>query len=470
MPTPPSAVTFFEAVDPRALAREYPAGPAFLERFAGMSADALHARQDALFRRAVARAWQIPFYQRLWDAAGVAPGDIGSLADIGRLPTFGKDEVMASVARRPPFGDHHGREVPVDGRILPMIVHTTSGTTGTPQPLIYSPKTREVQNLLLARIYLLQGLRADDVVHSVYGHGLVNGGHYIREVVTRHTPAVFLSAGTGIETPSAKQVELMRDFGVTVLAGFGDFLKRLAQVAREQGIDPVRDIGLRMITGHLSDELRASLGAAWGPQVELFDWYGVGDTGAIAGEGPDHDGLYLQEDAQYVEINDVETGRAVAPGEVGDMVVTCLFIDDLFPIIRFNTHDITRVLPGTSALGLPFRRIAGFLGRSDSMVKLKGINVYPQAIGNILAELDDFAGEYVCVRGRAADGGETFTVRIETRAADPGARLPAYRDLLKRRLGVEVTVSLEAPKSLSALTGVESRQKPVRLVDQRGAA
>ena len=461
------AATYFEALDLPALAAQFPLGDAFAARFCGMPADELRARQDALFMRALARAWQIPFYRRLWGDAGIEAGDIRGLEDIGKLPAFGKDDVMASLARCPPFGDHHGREVPVDGRILPMIVHTTSGTTGRPQPLLYSPKTREVQNLLLARLYRMQGIGADDVVHSVYGHGLINGGHYIREAFTRYTPAVFLSAGTGVETPSAKQVELMRDFGVTVLTGFGDYLKRLAQVAIEQGIDPVKDISLRMITGHLSDELRASLAAAWGPQVELFDWYGVGDTGAIAGEGPDHDGLHLMEDGHFVEINDVETGRALPAGAIGDMIVTCLFIDDIFPIIRFNTHDVTRALTGSSALKLPFRRIAGFLGRSDSMVKIKGINVYPQAIGNILAEKDDFAGEYVCVRSIAADGRELFTVHVESHAG--GARADDYRALLKRRLGVEVEVEVGAPKSLSDQTGVETRQKPVRLIDRRQA-
>jgi phenylacetate-CoA ligase len=462
--------TYHEAVDIAALARRFPSGDAFSARFAGMSADELRAGQNELFVRAVARAWLIPFYQRLWGSAGLVPGDVRSLDDIGTLPAFGKQEVMDAVARRPPLGDHHGREIPVDGRILPMIVHTTSGTTGAPQPLIFSPKTREVQNLLLARLYRLQGIGASDVVHSVYGHGLINGGHYIREAVTRHTAALFLSAGTGVETPSAKQVEIMRDFGVTVLAGFGDYLKRLAQVAVEQGIDPVKDIRLRMISGHLSDEVRASLAGSWGPQVELFDWYGVGDTGAIAGEGPDHAGLYLLEDAQFVEIADVETGQAVTEGQVGDMIVTCLFIDDLFPIIRFNTHDVTRVLPGSSALKLPFRRIAGFLGRSDSMVKIKGINVYPQAIGNILSEMDDFAGEYLCVRSSGAGGSEVFTVRIETRASGDVARASAYRELLKKRLGVEVTVALSEPRSLSVLTGVETRQKPVRLLDERAKA
>ena len=134
------------------------------------------------------------------------------------------------------------------------MLHTTSGTTGSPQVLLFGPKSREVQNLLLARNYQFQGLRPDDVVHSVYGHGMINGGHYVREAVTRWTSAVFLSAGTGVETRSAQQVEVMKRFGATVLVGFGDYLKKLADTAVEMGIEPGRDIPVRLISAHLGRE------------------------------------------------------------------------------------------------------------------------------------------------------------------------------------------------------------------------
>ncbi|RYF84164.1 MAG: phenylacetate--CoA ligase family protein [Comamonadaceae bacterium] len=468
MSTPPEYATYFETLDLAALARDFPVGDAFMRRYGGMSRDELRHGQNALFQRQLLRAWQIPFYQRLWGRAGLQAGDIRTLDDITKLPIFGKSEVMASIERCPPFGDHHGREIPVNGRILPMIFHSTSGTTGRPQPLLFSPRSREIHKLLLARAYMLQGLRGSDVVHSVYGHGPVNGGHYIREAMIHHTPAVFFPAGTGVETPSIKQVEFMRDFGATVIVGFADYIKRLADVAREHGLEPGRDIPVRMISGHLGKDTRAALAEAWGG-AELFDWYGVGDTGLISTEGPDHDGMHFMEDAHFIEICDVDSGDVVPHGEMGDLVVSCLFTDDIFPIIRFNTHDVTRCLPGDNQLGLPFRRMEGFLGRSDNMVKLRGINVFPQAVGSILAGMNGFADEFVCILTREASGREELAVHVECSAQATSALAHDYAALLKRRLGVEVHVQLCAPRSLAPLTGVETRQKPIRLIDRRHA-
>lgn len=458
--------SYFDAINIAALRDEFPVGAAFLHKFVGLSPAALRLWQETLFTKQLKRAWAIPFYQRLWGEAGLSPTDIRSLDDLAKLPSFGKQEIMASVERKPPFGDHHGRDIPVAGKIIPMVLQSTSGTTGRPQPLLYSPRTREVQNLMLARAYLMAGMCATDVVHSVYGHGLVNGGHYIREAVLHFTEALFVSAGTGVETSSIKQVEFMRDFGATVIVGFADYIKRLAEVAREQGLSPGRDIPLRMICGHLSTDAREALSEAWGG-VELFDWYGVGDTGLIAAEGPDHDGLHLMEDAHWIEICNVDTGAPVAQGETGDLIATCLFTDDIFPIIRFNTHDVTRLLPGTSKLNLPFRRIEGFLGRSDNMVKLRGINVFPQALSSLLADSPGFSGEYLCTLTRDASGREDLLVSIETREKSTDGLLKQFRELLKRKLGVEVTVELVAPTSLATLTGVETRQKPIRLIDRR---
>lgn len=455
--------TYFEAADIPRLVREFPVGDAFFARFAGLGRDALREHQEALFARQLRRAWQLPFYQRLWGAVGIRPGDIRSIDDIPKLPMFGKQHIMEAIERRPPLGDHHGREVPVDGRIFPMILHATSGTTGRPQPLLFSPRTREVHKLMLARAYLMQGLRPTDVVHSVYGHGPVNGGHYIREAVVHHTGATFFPAGTGVETPSVKQVEFMRDFQATVIVGFADYIKRLADVARENGLEPGRDIRIRMISGHLAKDARPALAAAWGGP-ELYDWYGVGDTGLIAAEGPDHDGMHIMEDAHYVEICDVDTGAPVPDGDAGDLVITCLFTDDIFPIIRFNSHDLTRLLPGASALKLPFRRMEGFLGRSDSMLKLRGINVFPQALSSLLAGMPGFEGEYLCVLRRDAVGREEMCVRIECSVSREEAVVRQYREYLRRKLGVDVGVELVAPKALSPLTGVETRQKPVRLL------
>jgi len=459
-------LTYYESFDVRQLLADYPLGDAFTQRLAHTPRDELFALQNARFMKLMARAWQIPFYQRHWGAKGLTPGDIAGLQDIARLPPFGKNEIMESVARVPPLGDFSGVDVPIDGALWPMVLHTTSGTTGRPQPLLFSPKSREVQSLLLARIYRMQGLQPGEVVHSVYGHGMINGGHYVREALLHYTHALLITPGTGVETPSVKQVELMRDFGVNVVVGFADYIKRLADVAREQGLVPGRDIPVRRICGHLGRESRETLSAAWGG-AEMFDWYGVGDTGAVAGEGPDHDGLYVMEDAQYVEVADVDSGLPVADGQPGDMLVTCLYKDDIYPIIRFNTHDVTQVLTTPSALGWTLKRIAGFLGRSDNMVKIRGINIFPQSLAPILEDRPEFAGEFICTAERDAAGRDELVVAIETRGAVDAAAAEPWKALLKRKLGVEVRVELVAPKALAALTGIETRQKPIRLIDRR---
>ncbi len=434
----------------------------FASRIARMPRDRLRALQEERFAEVMAFAWRVPFYRRHWGAAGVEPGDIRALDDIGRLPPYSKVDLMASVEAHPPIGDFHGLDTYADADRPPLVFQTTSGTTGRPQPLLFGPRSREIQNLLLARLYAMQGILRSDVIHSVYGHGMVNGGHYVREAVLHWTGAQYLSAGTGVETRSATQVGLMRDFRVTAIVGFGDYITYLAGVARAEGIEPGRDIDVRVISGHMGAEGREAIGRAWGG-AEVYDWYGVGDTGAIAGEGPDHAGMYVHEDAQFLEILDVETGAPAPEGGSGDMVVTCLYKDDVFPIIRFNTHDVSSFRTDASPLGLTFRRIAGFKGRSDNMVKLRGINVYPTGLGVILTESDpDLLPEFVCEVMRK-DGRDAMTVHIET-LGDADADVAPLKALLKQRIGVEIGVALAAPGALAELTQIEKRQKPIRLI------
>ncbi|HEV7233187.1 MAG TPA: phenylacetate--CoA ligase family protein [Sphingorhabdus sp.] len=447
--------TYFEAFDAKQMLADYPVGDAFTARYAAMSRDELHALQNERFLTLMKRGWEIPFYQRLWGAKGVEAGDIRSLADIGKLPVYDKSDLMASVNEYPPYGDFDGR-----GN-TPVVFHTTSGTTGRPQPLMFGPKGREITNLLVGRMYRWMGLQPSDVVQSVYGHGMINGGHYIREAITHFTNSLFLSAGTGIETRSINQVNLMADFGVTVMVGFVDYIRKLAEVAEaEKLFDRIK---LKMIIGHLGTEDRASTEAAW-HGAKAYDWYGVGDTGSIAGEGPDRDGLYVWEDAQFLELLDVDSGEAVARGETGDMVVTCLFKDDLAPCIRFNTHDISHELDGRGELA--FKRIAGFKGRSDNMVKLRGINLFPHAIGALIENRADLTGEYVCRLHRdPATQRDDMVVVLESRGGTDQAQLAA---LLRQGLNVEVAVELCAPGGTASLTQIDVRQKPIRLIDERG--
>jgi phenylacetate-CoA ligase len=449
--------TYFEAFDHRQMLADYPIGDRFVERYRSISADELFAWQDMRFRRLMERGWQIPFYARLWSAQGIEPGDICGLADIGKLPVYDKSDLMASIAEHPPYGDFAG--LGGDDR-APSVFHTTSGTTGKPQVLMFGPKGREVGNLLVGRMYRWMGLEPSDVVHSVYGHGMINGGHYIREAVTRYTNSIFLSAGTGIETRSAAQVQLMADFGVTCVVGFVDYVRKLASVARDEGL--LDRIPVRMVIGHLGTEDRRATEDAWGG-AKAYDWYGVGDTGSIAGEGPDRDGLYVWEDAQYLELLDIDSGTPVVRGENGDMVVTCLYKDDIAPCIRFNTHDVSHELDGRGEIG--FKRIAGFKGRSDNMVKLRGINLFPHAIGSLIENRPDLTGEYVCYVRRDAQQRDGMQVAIESRGGTDAAELG---ETLRRGLGVEVDVVLVEPGGTAAATEIDKRQKPLRLIDERG--
>lgn len=457
-----SQPSYFDAMDYAAMIAAYGRPETYVDDIAKMPRDKLRALQNDRFLKLVAFGWKIPFYQRHWGAAGVTPEDVTSIDDIGKLPPYSKEDLMASVEAHPPIGDFHGLDTYAPKDRPPLVFQTTSGTTGRPQPLLFGPKSREIQNLLLARFYAMQGIRRDDVMHSVYGHGMVNGGHYVREAILHWTGAQLLTAGTGIETRSANQVNLMKDFGVSAIVGFGDYITYLAGVARKEGLEPGRDINVRVISGHLGAEAREAISKAWGG-AEVYDWYGVGDTGAIAGEGPDHAGMYVQEDAQYLEILDVDTSAPVPDGDSGNMVVTCLYKDDVFPIIRFNTHDVSAFRTDPSPSGLTLRRIVGFQGRSDNMVKLRGINIYPTGLGVILTENDaDLLNDYVCIVTRQ-DGRDEMVLHIET-MGDTTRDVSAYKALLKQRLGVEIGVELAAPGALVELTQIEKRQKPIRLI------
>ena len=446
--------TYFETFDARQMLADYPIGDAFTDRYASMSRDELHVLQNARFLKVMQRGWVIPFYQRLWGAKGIEHGDIRGLEDIAKLPVYDKTDLMASVNEFPPYGDFDGRGDD------PVVFHTTSGTTGRPQPLMFGPKGREITNLLVGRMYRWMGLQPSDVVQSVYGHGMINGGHYIREAVTHFTNSLFLSAGTGIETRSINQVNLMADFGVTVMVGFVDYIRKLAEVAEAEKL--FDRIELKMIIGHLGTEDRASTEAAW-HGAKAYDWYGVGDTGSIAGEGPDRDGLYVWEDAQFLELLGVDDGQAVAHGETGDMVVTCLFKDDIAPCIRFNTHDITQEMSGQGEIA--FKRITGFKGRSDNMVKLRGINLFPHAIGALIENRADLTGEYVCRLTRdPATQRDDMLVMLESRGGTDETQLAA---LLRQGLSVEVGIELCRPGETAGLTQIDVRQKPIRLIDER---
>ncbi|MEL0091432.1 MAG: hypothetical protein VW714_13200 [Rhodospirillales bacterium] len=452
--------TYFQQATPERLLAQYPVGDAFLKGPASLSRDELRNLQELRFSAVIARAWEVSFYRRRWSSVGLQPGDIKGVDDLSKIPTFSKADLMESVEAYPPFGDFHG----LDDKYPNTVLHTTSGTTGIPQPLFFGPFDREVQNALLARAYILQGMRRGDVAHSVYGYGMVNGGHYVREAVTHFTDAIYVPAGTGRDTPTTQQIEMMHRYGATAILGFADYIKRLADAAHEAGIKPGRDIPLRMISGHIGQEDKAAISEAWGG-AEVYDWYGVGDTGIIAGEGPSHKGLHVWEDAHIVEILDPETGQSLPDGHAGNICATPLFKTGIYPIVRFDTKDVSTLKGPAPETGINFKLMMGFQGRSDNMVKLRGINVYPTAIGTLLDQHQATTGEYICRLTRQGSRDE-LTVIVEAR--EKGQSLnQEIEDILKKGLGVSVKVEVVSPGDTASETQVESRQKPIRLIDLR---
>jgi phenylacetate-CoA ligase len=187
----------------------------------------------------------------------------------------------------------------------------------------------------------------------------------------------------------------------------------------------------------------------------------------IATEAADQDGMYVMEDAQLVEICDTQSNAVISDSAPGNLVVTCLYKDDVYPIIRFNTKDLSGWRPGQSSLGFNLKRIEGFLGRSDNMVKIRGINIYPQALAPILAEEPEFAGEFICRVTRDASGRDDLEVLVEVKGADQQSAAARIGERLRQRFGLKMTVTGGEPGSLKALTQVETRQKPIRLLDER---
>lgn len=457
---------YFKTFNLEKIIEDYPVGDEYISRYSKMSSDELRNIQNTRFMSCIERAWQIPFYQRHWGAVGLEKADVRSLDDLLKIPSYSKKDLMKSVADHPPFGDFHGVDRSDPNR-PPVIFHTTSGTTGTPQPLFFGPKTREVQNLLYVRAVLMQGLRHDDVIHSLYGFGTVNAGHYVREALIRYTNAIVLTASTGSVTPSKQQVNLMNSFKSTVLIGFADYIRKLSDVAREEGFEPGVDIPIRLILSSIGGESRAAISKCWGG-AEVYDTYGVGDTGIISAESPHLDGLHLFDDAHVVEIIDPDTLAPVEDGQIGNICVTSIFKDDVFPNIRFNSNDLSAIETSSPKTDWNIRRMRGFLGRSDGMIKLRGINVYPTAVGELIRMEGSSNGEFLCQVDRDGTRDEmTVLIEVNAGATDRTALGSRYQTMLKEKIGLAMQVEIVEPGSLAQLTGLESRQKAVRLLDKR---
>jgi phenylacetate-CoA ligase len=349
---------------------------------------------------------------------------------------------------------------------MPLVLQTSGGTTGLPRPMIYGPRDRELQDILSGRRLYACGVRPYDVVQVTLSLGLSNGGMLAREAIWKYTGAIPVMTGSGAVTPTRRQIEIMKAWGVNVLVGFPAYLRHMAQVARDELRTDPAGIGIKTILTHLGVEDRGPLEEAWG--AAAYDCYGTNECGAIAIDCEQRNGMHVFEDAFICEVNDPQTLAPKAPGEKGTVFLTALY-KHLAPVIRFNVNDVSAYLPGTCPCGGTHARLDRIFGRSDNMVKLRGVNLFPEAVGALVGEDRRCNGEYVCIVEHVGADREEMTVLVE--AADPDVNRAALRTALATRfreaLGVRIEVEVVGRGETDAYTGLSQTSKLKRLVDRR---
>lgn len=463
---------YYKSIDWDKLVEDYPPPPLFATSTAQLSGDELHALQERRFLERVGDAWRTPFYRRRWQAAGLVESDIRSLDDIDKIPMFNSADLKQAIAEHPPFGSHQAIAREQFARI-PLKIQTSGGTTGLPRVSLFDPVAWEVQGIQMARAMYAQGTRPGDIVQISYTNSLANSAWCALNAAHHWLGCVPLTTGSGVVTPSAKQLEYAFAWGTNSWYARGEYLGRLAAVAKEEGRD-LRRLPLRQIHSFLGPDpervLRRLLQEAWG--VPVYDNYGTHEVGLIAFECEAQDGLHLSEDTVFAQTVDVDDERPLGYGEKGNLVVTSLH-RSLPPIIRYNLQDLMILQPQQRcSCGMHTRKVSNFLGRSDEMVKLRGTNVYPLACQSAIAKDARTTGDYLCTAFYVGDGlerREEMTIRVERRSPDidADALRQDLSDALHRDLGVRVDVEIVEAGSLAEHTRMGGEGKVRRLLDLR---
>ncbi len=457
---------YWQSLDFAAHNAEYPPPPDFFSAVYRKPRDQLRQLQEKRFLATVRRGWEIPFYRRHWSNAGIEPGDVTSLDDIEKIPPYSVHDIRESIERNPPFGDFMG--IPLDGPdVMPLVLHTSGGTTGLPRPMLYTPQDRETMAVLSARRYVMQGMRPGDLALATLSLGLSNGGFGARDGIWKYTGAIPVMTGSGASTPTRRQIEIMQQWKIDILLGFPAYMRHMAHLARdEMNLDP-RSLGVRAICSHIGIEDRAEIEELWG--APCFDSYGTNEAGIMAAECVHKTGMHINEDAVLLEVADLESGKMLPVGEKGTLYITTLYRWGA-PQIRFNVNDISRLLPAGCACGSTLLNLDRIQGRSDNMVKVRGANVFAEAIGVAVAEDKRSNGEYFCVVDRAgSDAHDELTVMVEVPNFQQDAQAVSA-DLVRRLkevIGIRANVTAVAARALEEHTGTATTSKIKRLVDRR---
>jgi phenylacetate-CoA ligase len=421
-----------------------------------MPRDDLAALQLANLRRTVERAYQaVPAVRRKFDAAGARPEHIKTLADLARFPFSSKADLRDNF----PFGLF---AVPREQLIR---IHGSSGTTGKPTVVGYTRGDLDLWSNLMARSLAAMGARPGDIFHNAFGYGLFTGGlgyHYGAERLGLTTVPV---SGGGTE----RQVALIQDLRPRILGATPSYALNIAEVAERMGVD-LRRLSLRYAACGAepwSDAMRRDLESKLG--IKAMDSYGLSEIigPGVANECHEaQDGLHLWEDHFLCEVINPQTLEPVKPGELGELVITTLTKEAL-PMIRYRTRDITRLLKGPCICGRTHRRMTRITGRTDDMLIVRGVNVYPSQVEAHLVGFPGLGPHYQLVLTR--DGPmSAMTIEVELdKPAPPDepflARLAHdVQAHIKAMVGVTCNVELKQPGTMPRSEGKAIRVKDMR--------
>lgn len=399
---------------------------------------------------------RVPFYRKKFDEAGVKPKDIRSIDDIAKLPFTTKDELRETY----PYG-----LLAVDESEI-VEVHTSSGTTGTPVVDAYTLTDINTWSEAMARTLSMAGTGPGDVVQNAYGYGLFTGGlgvHYGTRMIGANV--VPISAGN-----TKRQLMIMRDFGTTILTCTPSYSLFLAEEAKEEGID-FRRLSVRagcFGAEPWSDNMRVEIEGKLG--LSAHDIYGLTEIigPGVSSECAEKNGLHINEDLFYPEIIDPVTGEPLPDGEKGELVFTTLTKEGT-PIIRYRTRDITYLMREKCSCGRTTVKMHRLLGRTDDMLIVRGVNVFPSQIENVLMEIEGTEPHYQIVVDRKETHLDDIEIQVEV---DRGIFSDETKDLemlrteisqaVRSELGIMARIKLVEPKAIERSMG-----KAKRVIDKR---
>ena len=414
---------------------------------------ALDALQLKRLRETARRLEQVPFYHRKFLEAGLKPDQINSAADLRRLPFT----TAADLRENYPDGL---LAVP---REEVLRLHTSSGTTGKPKALFFS--RRDVDNAaeLIARAFCMTGVTRRDVFQNMMTYGLFTGGlvmHYGAEKVG----CLVIPAGPGT---SERQLLLMQDFGTTVIHVTPSYAFYFADFLEKKGIDPRKNLALRKAfvgAEPYTEETRRKIEAALG--IDVYNSYGLTEMNGpgVAFECEGKCGMHVWEDNFVLEIINPATGEPVGDGETGELVLTSVNREAM-PLLRYRTRDLTSIIPEPCACGRTHRRIRRISGRSDDMLIVRGVNIFPQQIERVLMSMPQIGRNYLI----QLEGLDEMTVKVELSPSAFDGQVGHLTELqnevvekLRAELSVRPKVELVASGSLPVSEG-----KAKRVIDKR---